>query len=100
MAANSKVLAWNGIAITGNAAPNGMNSTTGGYYGILLYTTGITIQSFNASVDLIGYAANYDGIYIYDGSIKIWGKTNVNLTGIGLGRAGIWTQTNGTGGGI
>jgi autotransporter-associated beta strand protein len=86
--------------MNGNAAPNGVNSTTGGYYGIFLFTTGITIRSFNEGVDLFGSSAQLDGIYIYDGSSKIWGKTNVNLTGIGLARSGIFTAANGTGGGI
>jgi autotransporter-associated beta strand protein len=49
---------------------------------------------------MFGSAAQLDGIYIYDGSTKIWGKTNVNLTGIGLARSGIFTAVNGTGGGI
>ena len=95
---NTNILAWGAISITGNAAPNGANSTTGGYYGVMLYTTGITIRSFNAAVDLYGTSAQYDGIYIYDGSTKIQGKTNVTLTGIGLGRSGIWTAVNGSGG--
>jgi autotransporter-associated beta strand protein len=97
---NTNILAGGAVSMNGNAAPNGVNSTTGGYYGILLWTTGITIRSFNAGVDLFGSSAQLDGIYIYDGSSKIWGKTNVNLTGIGLARSGIFTAANGTGGGI
>ena len=94
--------AYGPISITGNAAPAGLNATTGVNYGIIVWSTTTTIRSYAGSINMVGYADGFQtsgnfasnsdsaGIYIYDSHNIIRGYSGVSMTGIDMTGIGLY----------